>query len=82
MGVRAGMSAASLTQSLFSLPVPERIAQADPLHASAPQDWQAEADAAWLEEAERRSAEMETHPDMVLNHDEFLAGIILKGGKA
>jgi putative addiction module component (TIGR02574 family) len=72
------MSTATLTQTLFSLPVGERIALADQLYASVPADWQKSVDQAWLEEAERRSAEMDEDPGMVMTHEEFLAGIELQ----
>lgn len=63
---------------LLSLPVPERIALADRLYASVPEEWQKSADQAWLEEAERRSAEMDANPDMVLSHEEFMAGLKIR----
>lgn len=68
------MSTATLTQ-LFSLPVAERVALADQLYASVPEDWQKSVDQAWLEEAERRSAEMDADPSMALSYDEFMAGL-------
>lgn len=68
------MSTAALVQTLFSLPVEERIELADELYASVPQDWQATGDEAWLKEAERRSAEMDTDPSSVLTEEEFFAG--------
>jgi putative addiction module component (TIGR02574 family) len=76
------MSTATLTQTLFSLPVGERIALADQLYASVPAEWQKSVDQAWLEEAERRSAEMDAEPSMVLTHEEFLAGIQFQSRKA
>ena len=76
------MSTATLTQTLFSLPVGERIALADQLYASVPADWQKSVDQAWLEEAERRSAEMDAEPGMVLTHGAFLAGIQFQSRKA
>jgi putative addiction module component (TIGR02574 family) len=69
------MSTASISQSLLRLPVAERVALADQLYASVPEDWQRETDQAWLTEAERRSAEMDDNPTMELSHTEFLAGI-------
>ena len=69
-------------QTLFLLPVGERIALADQLHASVPSEWQKSVGQAWLEEAERRSAEMNEAPGMVLTHEEFLAGIELQRRKA
>jgi putative addiction module component (TIGR02574 family) len=73
----ADMSTAALTQTLFSLPVGERITLADQLYASVPAGWQQSVDQAWLEEAERRSEEMDAEPGMVLTHEQFLAGIEL-----
>lgn len=72
------MSAVSISQNLFLLPVAERVAIADQLYASVPEDWQSETDQAWLTEAERRSAEMDEHPEMELSHTEFLSGIQTK----
>ena len=69
------MSTASLNQALFALPVAERVALADQLYASVPDDWQREADQAWLKEAESRSAEMDAHPEVELSREEFVAGI-------
>ncbi|WP_395738457.1 addiction module protein [Prosthecobacter sp.] len=69
------MSTAALTQSLFSLPVAERVALADRLYASVPEDWQKTVDQAWLEEATRRSEEMDADPSLELSHDEFMAGL-------
>ena len=71
----SSMSTVALTQSLFSLPVAERVALADRLYASVPEDWQKAADQAWLEEATRRSEEMDTEPSMELSHEEFMAGL-------
>ena len=76
------MSAASISQSLFLLPVAERVEIADQLYASVPEDWQRETDHAWLNEAGRRSAEMDENPEMELSHEEFLAGIQINQGKA
>lgn len=69
------MSAATLTEILFALPIAERVAIADRLYASVPEDWQKTADQAWLEEAECRAAEMETDSSTELSQEEFLAGI-------
>lgn len=69
------MSTATLAQTLISLPVEERIEIADQLYASIPMDWQPSADQAWLEEAERRNAEMDSCPSMVMTEEEFFAGI-------
>ena len=76
------MSAASISQSLFLLPVAERVEIADQLYASVPEDWQRETDHAWLNEAGRRSAEMDENPEMELSHEEFLAGIQINQGQA
>jgi len=69
------MSPEILDQTLLSLPVAERIDLADRLYASVPEDWQKTADQAWLDEATRRSAEMDADPACELSHEEFLAGI-------
>ena len=69
------MSSTSLTQSLFSLPVAERIALADQLYASVPDAWQRAADEAWLEEAGRRSAEMDLDSGLEMTREEFSAGL-------
>jgi putative addiction module component (TIGR02574 family) len=69
------MSTAVLAQSLFSLPVSERISLADQLYASVPGHWQRQADEAWLAEAEKRSAEMDADPALEISHEAFLAGI-------
>ena len=69
------MSAATISQSLFTLPIAERVAIADQLYASVPEDWQRETDSAWLDEAERRSLEMDEDPATEMTHDAFLAGI-------
>lgn len=69
------MSTAALTQSLFSLPVAERVALADRLYASVPEDWQKTVDQAWLEEATRRSEEMDADPSVELSHEAFMAGL-------
>ncbi|MBX7209693.1 MAG: addiction module protein [Verrucomicrobiaceae bacterium] len=76
------MSAASISQSLLVLPVAERVAIADQLYASVPENWQRETDHAWLNEAGRRSAEMDENPEMELSHEEFLAGIQINQGQA
>jgi hypothetical protein len=76
------MSAASISQSLFLLPVAERVAIADQLYASVPEDWQCETDQAWLSEAGRRSKEMDENPCAELSHEEFLSGIQVKRGQA
>ena len=69
------MTAANITQSIFELPVEERITLADRLYASVPAEWQREADQAWLEEAERRDAEMDANPGMELTEEQFLAEV-------
>ena len=69
------MSTATISESLFMLPIAERVAIADQLYASVPEDWQRETDSAWLNEAERRSLEMDENPATEMTHDEFLAGI-------
>lgn len=69
------MSTASYAQSLFTLPVAERITLADQLYASVPEDWRKSADDAWLNEAERRSIEMDGDPTTELSEEEFLAGM-------
>ncbi|GDY22852.1 hypothetical protein LBMAG56_41990 [Verrucomicrobiota bacterium] len=69
------MSTASENQALFTLPVAERVALAAQLYASVPDDWQREADQAWLKEVEVRSAEMDAHPETEMSHEEFVAGI-------
>ena len=74
------MPATSFSQSLLLLPIAERVSLADQLYASVPEDWQREADDAWLKEAERRSAEMDEDPTMELTHDQFMAGIQVKRG--
>ena len=69
------MSTPSLTQALFTLPVAERVALADRLYASVPDDWQREADQAWLNEAESRSAELDAHPEAEMSRAEFVASL-------
>ncbi len=76
------MSSASINESLLLLPVAERVALADELYASVPEDWQRETDRVWLNEAERRSAEMDKNPESELSHEEFLAGVQGKRGHA
>ena len=62
------MNTATLTQTLFALPVAERVALADKLYASVPEDWQRVTDQAWLEEANKRSAEMDADPSLELSY--------------
>ncbi len=69
------MTAPMMTQELLALPVADRITLADRLYASVPREWQELADRAWLDEAERRSVEMDVKPGMELSHEEFLAGL-------
>ena len=69
------MSTASLNQALFTLPVAERVALADQLYASVPDDWQRETDQTWLKEAESRSAKMDAHPEAEMSQEEFVASI-------
>lgn len=69
------MSAADLTQAVFSLPVAQRIALADRLYASVPAEWQSEADRAWLDEAAARSAEMDADPSLEMSLEDFKKGI-------
>ena len=69
------MSTASPNQALFALPVAERVALADKLYASVPDDWQREADQSWLKEAGFRSAEMDAHREVEMSLEEFVAGI-------
>lgn len=76
------MTTASISQSLFRLPIAERVALADQLYASVPEDWQRETDQAWLSEAERRSTEMDQDPKSELSHEEFLTGIQIKRPRA
>ncbi len=76
------MPATSISQSLFLLPIAERVAIADQLYASVPEDWQREADQAWLAEAERRSTEMNQDPDTEMSHEKFLSGIQVNRGQA
>jgi hypothetical protein len=51
------------------------VALADQLYASVPEDWQQEADQAWLDEAKRRAVEMDTDPAVELSQEHFLSGI-------
>lgn len=76
------MSTAALAQTLFSLPVAERVALADQLYASVPEDWQRDVDQAWLEEANRRSNEMDSDPSTEMSHEEFMAEIDYKSARA
>jgi putative addiction module component (TIGR02574 family) len=76
------MSAATISQSLFLLPIAERVAIADQLYASVPESWQRETDAAWLNEADRRSKELDENPEEELSHEAFLAGIQIKSRQA
>jgi putative addiction module component (TIGR02574 family) len=76
------MIAATLNETLLSLPVSERLRIADELYASVPENWVTEADRQWLVEAESRSAEMDQNPESEMSHDEFLAGIRLFSVKA
>jgi putative addiction module component (TIGR02574 family) len=71
-------SGSSITQSLMALPIAERVAIADQLYASIPEDWEGAADKAWLEEAEGRSVEMDTDPSKEMSYETFLAGIKAK----
>ena len=76
------MSTATLTQTLFSSPVAERVALADRLYASVPEDWQQTVDQAWLEEATKRSEEMDADPTLELSHKKFLAGLKINRARA
>jgi putative addiction module component (TIGR02574 family) len=78
----ATMSTDTLTQALSALPTAERIALADKLYASVPEDWQRAVDEAWLKEAERRCAEMDADPSMCLSYEEFMAGLEIHRRKA
>jgi Putative addiction module component len=69
------MSAADLTQAVFSLPVAQRIALADRLYASVPAEWQSEADRGWLDEAVARSAEMDADPSLEMSFEDFKKGV-------
>ena len=69
------MSTAPLSQTLVNLPVAERVALAAQLYASVPDDWQRDADQAWLKEAEFRSTELDAHPEVEMSHEDFIAGI-------
>lgn len=60
----------------------ERIALADKLYASVPENWQQAVDEAWLKEAERRSAEMDADPSIALSYEEFMAGLEINRRKA
>jgi putative addiction module component (TIGR02574 family) len=72
------MSTASLTEEMLALPIAERVALADKLYASVPSEWQMQADRAWLQEAQRRSHEMDSDPSTELSLDEFMAGLKVK----
>jgi len=69
------MSTAALNEALFSLPIAERVALANSLYASVPNDWQQTVDQAWLEEATSRSQEMDADPSKELSHEAFVAGL-------
>ena len=69
------MSQSATVDALFELPVEERIALADRLFANVPADWQRSADQAWVEEAEKRSVEMDADESTELTKEQFLAGI-------
>lgn len=69
------MTSVANSQKLLLLPIAERVALADQLYASVPEDWQRETDTAWLDEAERRSQEMDENPAAEMTHEAFLAGI-------
>lgn len=76
------MSTATLTDTLLSLPVAERVALADRLYASVPEEWQQTVDQAWLEEATKRSEEMDADPSLELSQEEFLAGLKINRARA
>jgi putative addiction module component (TIGR02574 family) len=67
------MTAASIPESIFELPIEDRITLADRLYASVPSEWQGWADREWLREVERRDAELDANPAMELTHEQFLA---------
>ncbi|MDB6139670.1 MAG: putative addiction module component, family [Verrucomicrobiaceae bacterium] len=71
----APMSTATLPPAFLSLSVAERVALANQLYASLPEEWQKETDYAWLDEAARRSSEIDVDPGSGLSHEEFVAGI-------
>ncbi len=71
------MSPAAISEAVFSLSVAERVALADQLYASVPEEWQKEVDQAWLDEASRRSADMDADPNVEHSQEEFFAGIRL-----
>jgi len=75
------VSTATLTETLLSLPVAERLALADRLYASVPEAWQQMVDQAWLAEATRRSEEMDADPSLELSQEEFLAGLKINRGR-
>ena len=72
------MPTPTICQSLFTLPIAERVALADRLYASVPEEWQSETDREWLAEVERRSLEMDESPAAGMTHEAFLAGIQIK----
>lgn len=76
------MSTAALTQALLGLPTAVRVALVDKLYASVPEDWQREVDEAWLKEAERRSAEMDADPSIVLSYEELMTRLEINRRKA
>ena len=69
------MTPASIPESLFELPIEERITLADRLYASVPGDWQGWADREALAEAERRADEMDADPSCGLTEEQFLAKV-------
>lgn len=69
------MSTATLQNIVFSLPLAERINLADRLYASVPEDFQTDADQAWLDEVERRSAEMDADSTCAGSFDDMIARI-------
>ena len=76
------MTVAKITESIFELPIEDRITLADRLYASVPAEYQRGVDQEWLAEAERRADEMEASPDHCLTEEQFLAGVAaLRAGK-
>lgn len=73
------MSTATLAalSPLLTLPISDRLELADMLYASLPDDFQSSADQAWLAEAERRSAEMDSNPAAELSEEDFIRSIQL-----
>lgn len=65
------MTTSSIPDSIFELPIEDRITLADRLYASVPADWQREVDEAWLAEAEHRADEMDATPGSILTDAEF-----------